>query len=153
MLRPSYAELMDVLNKEGEGENVKSRYTIVIAAAKRARQLIDGHSTMLDEENIKVDKALSIAIEEMNEGKIEIVPEGQGTVLVLKKHEEEEAEQAEKADDINADENDEGENDDDDLGDDSDEFNEFDFFDEEDVYDEDDIEEDEDDYIDDDNEE
>ena len=82
MLRPSYAELMDVLNKEGEGNNVKSRYTIVIATAKRARQLIDGDDPMI--ENIKVDKPVTIAVEELRQGKIEIVPEGQGTVLNLK---------------------------------------------------------------------
>lgn len=89
MLRPSYAELMDILNKEGDGNNVKSRYTIVIAAAKRARQLIDGHEPIIDEESIKVDKAMSIAVEEMYQGKIEVVPEGEGTVLNLKKHEDE----------------------------------------------------------------
>ena len=139
MLRPSYAELMDVLNKEGEGENVKSRYTIVIAAAKRARQLIDGHSTMLEEDDIKVDKPLSIAIEEMKEGKIEVVPEGQGTVLVLKKQEEETqegaAETAEAEDAADFDNSEEGEE--------SDLFEDFDFFDEEDDLEEDDeIEED-----------
>ncbi len=121
MLRPSYAELMDILNKEGENANVKSRYTIVIAAAKRARQLIDGHEPMIDEEKITVNKALSIAIEEMKEGKIEVVPEGQGTKLVLKKPEiEEESEESE----------DSFENEDDDLenGFDDDEFDEDDEF-------------------------
>lgn len=39
MLKPSYAQLMDVLNK-GSKENVTSRYSVVIAAAKRARQLM-----------------------------------------------------------------------------------------------------------------
>ena len=97
MLRPSYAELMDVLNKGTEGNDVKSRYTVVIAAAKRARQLVDGHDPMIGEEKIKVDKALSIAIEEMNEGKIEVVPEGEGTVLVLKKPEEEVPEETDEA--------------------------------------------------------
>ena len=82
MLRPSYAELMDVLNKNTtEGGDVKSRYTVVIAAAKRARQLIDGHKPMIDESDIKVDKAMSVAVQEMYKGKIEVVPEGQGTVL------------------------------------------------------------------------
>ncbi|MBQ6555706.1 MAG: DNA-directed RNA polymerase subunit omega [Firmicutes bacterium] len=107
MLRPSYAELMDVLNKGTEDNDVKSRYTVVIAAAKRARQLVDGHDPMIEEDKIKVDKALSIAIEEMNEGKIEVVPEGEGTVLVLKKDEPvEEVEEAaeEAAEDEDADE-------------------------------------------------
>ena len=93
MLRPSYAELMDVLNKDAvEGSDVKSRYTVVIAAAKRARQLIDGHKPMIDESEIKVDKPMSIAVQEMYKGKIEVVPEGQGTVLKLKKPEVQEEE-------------------------------------------------------------
>ena len=36
MLRPSYSDLLEVLNKDADTENViGSRYTIVIAAAKR----------------------------------------------------------------------------------------------------------------------
>ena len=123
MLRPSYAELMDILNKEGEGANVKSRYTIVIAAAKRARQLIDGHAPMIAEEDIPVDKALSIAIEEMREGKIEIVPEGQGTNLVLKKPEPVEEEKEETTDfdsEDDADEDFDGENEDGEFDDEED---------------------------------
>ena len=117
MLRPSYAELMDVLNKDAaEGSDVKSRYTVVIAAAKRARQLIDGHKPMIDESEIKVDKAMSIAVQEMYKGKIEVVPEGQGTVLkpikpAVEEEEEEMTigeegfdEEGEDADDIDADE-------------------------------------------------
>ena len=45
MLHPSYTELMDAVNsevKEGEQPIVSSRYSIVIAAAKRARQIIAG---------------------------------------------------------------------------------------------------------------
>ncbi len=92
MLRPSYAELMDVLNKDTEGSNVKSRYTVVIAAAKRARQLTEGHEPLIDKSEIKVDKPMSIAVQEMYKGKIEVVPEGQGTVLKLKKPEVQEEE-------------------------------------------------------------
>lgn len=78
MLKPSYAELMDILNKDSE-ENVTSRYTVVIAAAKRARQLIDGDESMVEE--VIDGKPLSTAVEEIREGKIKVVPEGQGTVL------------------------------------------------------------------------
>ena len=121
MLRPSYAELMDVLNKGTEGNDVKSRYTVVIAAAKRARQLVDGHEPMIEKDKIKVDKALSIAIEEMNEGKIEVVPEGEGTVLVLKKDEEPVVEETEEtmedADDEGFDGDDEDFADDEDFND------------------------------------
>ncbi len=42
MLRPSYTDLLEVLNKDADADNVvSSRYTIVIVAAKRARQLVD----------------------------------------------------------------------------------------------------------------
>ena len=70
MLRPSYSELMEVLNKqEGIDIKVTSRYTIVIAAAKRARQLIDGSEPLSDTES---GKAVSVAINEMYEGKLAI---------------------------------------------------------------------------------
>ena len=85
MLRPSYAELMEILNKESEGgDEVTSRYNIVIAAAKRARQLIDGDEPMVEE--IK-GKPVSTAVAELAASKIKIVPEGEGTVLKPKKNE------------------------------------------------------------------
>ena len=45
MIHPSYSELMNVINSEvepGEQPPVQSRYSIVIATSKRARQIIDG---------------------------------------------------------------------------------------------------------------
>ena len=43
MIHPSYTELLDVLSgQEGLDNSMLSRYTIIIAAAKRARQLVDG---------------------------------------------------------------------------------------------------------------
>ena len=45
MLHPSYSDLIEVVNSEvepGEQPVVQSRYSIVIATAKRARQLIAG---------------------------------------------------------------------------------------------------------------
>lgn len=86
MLKPSYAELMDVLNENGEGKNINSRYTIVIAAAKRARQLIDGDEPMV--EGYNEGKPVSTAVQELYENKIQIVGEGQGTVLNLNKNPE-----------------------------------------------------------------
>lgn len=84
MLRPSYAELMNVLNKETDDSNeITSRYTIVIASAKRARQIIDGDEPMVSK--YKKGKPLSTAVQEIWESKIQIVPEGEGTVLHLKK--------------------------------------------------------------------
>lgn len=74
MLHPSYAELMQVVNEEAEGDTpvVNSRYSIVMATARRARQLIDGAEPLAD---IKTDKALSVAIDEINKGKIKIITE------------------------------------------------------------------------------
>ena len=76
MLHPSYTDLMEVVNSDvepGEQPIVQSRYSIVLATAKRARQLIAG-----DEPLVKVkavDKPLSIAIEELYESKIKIISE------------------------------------------------------------------------------
>jgi DNA-directed RNA polymerase subunit omega len=95
MLKPSYAELMDVLNKNSDSqEDITSRYTIVIAAAKRARQLIAGDTPMLDgyEEGKPVSKPVSTAVQELYENKIKIVPEGEGTVLVFPKKKDEKSE-------------------------------------------------------------
>ena len=74
MLHPSYTELMEKINKEGEtGEEpvINSRYSIVMATSKRARQLIDGEMPLVKAK--KGEKPLSIAIQEMNEGKLTIV--------------------------------------------------------------------------------
>ncbi len=90
MLRPSYAELMDTMSEKSE-KDVTSRYTVVIAAAKRARQLIDGDESMA-EEKVASNKPVSIAVEEIREGKITVVPEGQGTKLKPKKADIDEAE-------------------------------------------------------------
>ena len=71
MLQPSYSELMNVLNETNEVDSkVTSRYTIVIAAAKRARQLIDGAPPMT---HSTTDKSVSIAVKEMQEGKLKIL--------------------------------------------------------------------------------
>ena len=85
MLKPSYAELMDVLNQNSnESDEVTSRYTIVIAAAKRARQLIEGDESLV--KNIP-GKPVSTAVSEILNNKIKIVPEGEGTVLFFNKKE------------------------------------------------------------------
>ena len=76
MLHPSYTDLMKVVNKdveEGDSKVVNSRYSIVMATAKRARQLIDGDIPLVKTKN--GEKPLSIAIEELNEGELKILPE------------------------------------------------------------------------------
>ena len=76
MLHPSYSDLMKVVNQdveEGATKIVNSRYSIVLATAKRARQLIDGEPALVESKG--VTKPLSTAIEELNNAKIKIVAE------------------------------------------------------------------------------
>ena len=50
MIHPSYTELMDAINEEGNIEDeplVTSRYSVVLATSKRARQLIAGREAMV----------------------------------------------------------------------------------------------------------
>ncbi len=75
MLHPSYTDLMDVVNSEvGENETpvVKSRYSIVLATAKRAREIIAGAEPMVYSAG---KKPLSIAVEELDKAKIKIMAE------------------------------------------------------------------------------
>lgn len=78
MLRPTYMELMEKANKdvkEGEEPVVKSRYSIVLAAAKRARQIIAGEQERIATPDIK---PLSLAVEELDSGKVTIENGGNG---------------------------------------------------------------------------
>ncbi len=73
MLHPSYSDLMKVVNadvEEGETPIVNSRYSIVYATAKRARQITDGAEPLIA---IKDRKPLSIAVEELNSGELKIL--------------------------------------------------------------------------------
>jgi DNA-directed RNA polymerase subunit omega len=70
MLNPSYTELTDVLNNQQNMDNkITSRYSIVLAAAKRARQLIDGAEAAV---RANADKAVSTAVKEMYEGHLDV---------------------------------------------------------------------------------
>ncbi len=74
MLHPSYVDLMNVVNKDvGEDEQpvVSSRYSIVMASAKRARQLVSGDEQLAGQED---EKPLSIAVKEIYDGKVMILP-------------------------------------------------------------------------------
>ena len=77
MLHPSYNELINAVNKDveqGEPPVVQSRYSIVIATAKRARQLISQEDE--NSENTTANrKYLSIAIDELYKEKIKILLE------------------------------------------------------------------------------
>lgn len=93
MLQPSYTQIMQKLNEEGSSK-LTSRYSIVIAASKRARNIIDivneqaaaakeadkTGTKIVDPEKIKEaarlnellknDKPISIAVNEIYEGKM-----------------------------------------------------------------------------------
>ena len=72
MLHPSYTDLMNVVNSEveqGEQLVVNSRYSIVMATSKRARQIIGGEEPLIYSAG---KKPLSIAVEELNQSKIKI---------------------------------------------------------------------------------
>ena len=74
MLHPSYSDLMAVANSEvedGEQPVVQSRYSIVMATSKRARQIIAGDAPLVEKEEGKTP--LSIAVEELYNSKIKIL--------------------------------------------------------------------------------
>lgn len=73
MLHPSYTDLMKVVNsevEEGEQPVVNSRYSIVLATSKRARQIIDGAHPLVEKAD---DKPLSIAVAELGCGQVKIL--------------------------------------------------------------------------------
>lgn len=73
MLHPSYTEVLEKINSEeyrGEEPAVNSRYSIVIATSKRARELIAGARPLVD--GMEGEKPLSIAVKELYDGKIKI---------------------------------------------------------------------------------
>ncbi|MCI8378232.1 MAG: DNA-directed RNA polymerase subunit omega [Lachnospiraceae bacterium] len=89
MLHPSYHDLMSTVNSEvekGETPIVNSRYSIVLATSKRARQLIDGVEPLA---KANCPKPLSIAIDELNESKIHILSEEEAAEADMRKAERE----------------------------------------------------------------
>lgn len=82
MIHPSYVDLMNVVNKgveEGETPVINSRYSIVMATAKRARQIVDGDAPMIDD--VAGKKPLSIAVEELEQEQLKILPQDEEEVL------------------------------------------------------------------------
>jgi DNA-directed RNA polymerase subunit omega len=77
MLHPSYTDLMNVVNadvEDGEAPVVASRYSIVMATAKRARQIIGGAPALVETKSGRFSKKpLSMAVEELEKGRIRIV--------------------------------------------------------------------------------
>ncbi len=71
MLHPSYSDLMSTINERNtDKEELRSRYSIVIATAKRARQIVDGDTPLVEKKSLR---PLSNAVMELYEGKIDIV--------------------------------------------------------------------------------
>lgn len=70
MLHPSYSEIIQAVNRDAEegDQLVQSRYSIVIATAKRAREIIKENKL-----GLKKKKALSIAIDEIYNQKVKII--------------------------------------------------------------------------------
>ena len=76
MIHPSYVELMKVVNdgvEIGVEPVVNSRYSIVIASAKRARQIIGGAEPTVP--NAAGKTPLSIADEELYTGNVKLLGE------------------------------------------------------------------------------
>ena len=77
MLHPSYNDLIATANKNveaGEEPIVTSRYSIVLAAAKRARQIVSGDEPRVADAEGK--KPLSIAVEELEKSEVQILRDG-----------------------------------------------------------------------------
>lgn len=95
MLHPSYTDLINAVNSSvepGEHPVVQSRYSIVIAAAKRGRQLVAGSEPLVAGAAGK--KPLSTAVQELYEQKISIMPEEEEEEEILAAEAEKEAEEA-----------------------------------------------------------
>ena len=75
MIHPSYNELIEAINENNEENDnamlINSRYSLVLATSKRARQLIAGKEPLVSDAANK--KPLSIAIEELYKGKVKIL--------------------------------------------------------------------------------
>ncbi len=82
MLHPSYSELISAVNSgvaEGEEPVVNSRYSIVIATAKIARQLVAGEAPLVDVDEKK--KPLSVAVDELYNRQVRILSEDEIAAL------------------------------------------------------------------------
>lgn len=75
MIHPSYSELIQAINNNVEEDDntmmLNSRYSLVLATSKRARQLIAGAEPMV--RGAAGKKPLSVAIDEFYQGQVKIV--------------------------------------------------------------------------------
>ena len=81
MIHPSYSKLIQAINNNAEEDDntmmLNSRYSLVLATSKRARQLIAGAEPMV--RGAAGKKPLSIAIDELYHQKVKILPEEETT--------------------------------------------------------------------------
>lgn len=77
MIHPSYTELIQAINSNSEEDDntmmLNSRYSLVLATSKRARQIIGGAEPKVAGAAGK--KPLSIAIDEFYQGEVKILAE------------------------------------------------------------------------------
>lgn len=77
MIHPSYSELIQAINTNSEEDDntimLNSRYSLVLATSKRARQIIAGAEPLV--EGAAGKKPLSVAIDELYKGKVKILAE------------------------------------------------------------------------------
>ena len=75
MIHPSYTELIQAINNNAEEDDntmmLNSRYSLVLATSKRARQLIAGAEPLVP--NAADKKPLSVANDELYKGEVKIV--------------------------------------------------------------------------------
>ncbi len=111
MLHPSYSDLMKVVNNDSDSDTpvVNSRYSIVMATAKRARQIIarQSHEEMKD---FVVSKPLSKAVDELYSGQMKILPGDEDIDAHTAAQEDEAEEETEEKTEEKAEEEEEKEN-------------------------------------------
>ena len=97
MIHPSYSELIQAINNNAEEDDntmmLNSRYSLVLATSKRARQLIAGAEPLVP--NAADKKPLSVAIDELYKGEVKIVAAAENDEEVTTSAAEETSEAAE----------------------------------------------------------
>lgn len=104
MIHPSYSELIQAINNNAEEDDntmmLNSRYSLVLATSKRARQLIAGAEPMV--KGAAGKKPLSVAIDEFYQGQVKIVADNKNEEELAAQTEEMAAQTAENAADNTA---------------------------------------------------
>ena len=77
MFEPTADDLIKIANEsiEDEKEKVKSRFTIIMATSKRARELVEDHDPRV--EGVHIKNPLTIAVEEFKEKFVKINKENE----------------------------------------------------------------------------